>query len=166
VRRAGKRSCRLTNPRSRVWHSRPPGFETTAGHRIRTCHSQPQFGPVRFLSSLGQPRGEWSRTSRRSGSTSVLLLLFCCCPLDPTCPLHRRNRPADGRAADGPRSALRFFLTQPVNCLLCGLPRLRRAQLRDAPPAGRNMVGEREPGRSGTRPTPVKGSITSWAQKP
>ena len=35
--------------------------------------------------------------------------LFCCCPLDHTCPLHRRNRPADGRAADGMCSALRLF---------------------------------------------------------
>ena len=39
-----------------------------------------------------------------------------------------------------------------------GLPRFHRAQLRDAPPAGKNMVGEREAGSSGTRPARAKRS--------
>lgn len=31
------------------------------------------------------------------GQHKHLSLLFCCCPLDPTCLLHRLKRPADGR---------------------------------------------------------------------
>jgi hypothetical protein len=61
--------------------------------------------------------------------------------LDHTYPLHRRNRPADGGTADALGRRCAYFLPQPFRCLPCGLPRLRRAQLRDAPPAGKKHGG-------------------------
>ena len=77
---------------------------------------------------------------------------FCCCPLDHTCPLHRLNRPADGRAPDALGRRFAYFLPQSIRCLPFGLPRLRRAQLRDAPPAGKKHGGG-EGGRYFRRPS-------------
>jgi hypothetical protein len=65
--------------------------------------------------------------------------VFCCCPADRTCPLHRLNRPADGCTADALCRRFAYFLPQPIRCLPFGLPRLRRAQLRVAPPAGKKQ---------------------------
>jgi hypothetical protein len=81
------------------------------------------------------------RASLRSGSFSIFSCLFCCCPADRTCPLHRLNRPADGCAADGLCRRFAYFLPQSIRCLPFGLPRLRRTQLRDAPPAAKKQRG-------------------------
>jgi hypothetical protein len=88
------------------------------------------------------PRPPKKRASLRSGCRSVFSV-FCCCPADRTCPLHRLNRPADGCAADALCRRFAYFLPQSIRCLPFGLPRLRRAQLRDAPPAGKKRPGER-----------------------
>jgi hypothetical protein len=71
------------------------------------------------------------------------LFLFCCCPTDRTCPLHRLNRPADGSAPDGLCRRCAYFLPQSIRCLPFGLRRLRRAQLREAPPAAKKTTGEK-----------------------
>ncbi len=85
--------------------------------------------------------------------------VFCCCPADRTCPLHRLNRPADGCAADALCRRFAYFLPQPIRCLPFGLPRLRRAQLRVAPPAGKKQPGEKGSWPVTTsRPTHLEGT--------
>ncbi len=103
-----------------------------------------------------------SRPCRRRAPDALNFFVydvFCCCPADRTCPLHRLNRPADGCAANGLCRRFAYFLPQPIRCLPFGLPRLRRAQLRVAPPAGK-----KQPGGEGSwpvttsRPTHLEGA--------
>ena len=51
-----------------------------------------------------------------------------------------------------------YFLPQPLRCLPFGLPRLRRAQLRDAPPAGKKHGGRGKPVRQAPAPPQRNGA--------
>jgi hypothetical protein len=105
------------------------------------------------------------RGPRCARTVQAFFFSFCCCPLDHTCPLHRLNRPADGYAAEVLGRRCACFLPQPLRCLPFGLPRLRRAQLRDASPAGKNMVGRGEAGRSPKPPRPPGRSTSMSYEK-
>src|SRR5688572_24240050 len=80
--------------------------------------------------------------------------LFCCCPLDLTCPLRRRNRPADGRAPDRLRSALRLFPHTTHQLLALRVAPAPSGTATRCSASRQKHGGERETGCSGARPIP------------
>ena len=89
---AATRSCTPSPPRSSSVSPEP---------------SERQPTPNRPLARRILPSPEADMGLATLGRHKRFSFLFCCCPLDSTCPLHRRNRPADGRTPDALRSALR-----------------------------------------------------------
>jgi hypothetical protein len=111
----------------------------------------------RAFSPLPQPRQLGAmrlRSGPRFGRAGNRFSFFFWCPAGGKCPLHRLNRPADGCAADALCRRFAYFLPQATVCLPFGLPRLRRAQLRVAPPAGKKQRGKREAARLPKPPHP------------
>src|SRR4051812_33274986 len=76
-----------------IWHAGIGAISERWTHPRKRPLSVPRQGPI----------------GPRCARIVEAFFFFCCCPADRTCPLHRLNRPAAGRAADALRSALGLF---------------------------------------------------------